>query len=233
MTGQLIIINMQEMKLCIGLNGAVMDHSYAKLGHLVEKFYVEWTWCFVSEYGMCLADDIPDFPLLRSGDELLMQSFLHAGYAGKELKKRLNECWLYLQVLYVSQVLTGCSTKLDIQAVRGTGRLVQNKYTWPNQGRPIDATWTLWKEALTLYLGASLNDAMTVEQTVHHWTEVQAWLWWFYDSRCDRLYKQGGQQWFFWSRAMAVRWYHARQPCEEPVLLDLQPATVHRQGAYQ
>jgi hypothetical protein len=46
---------MQEMKLCLGLNGAVMDHSYDKLGHLVEKSYVEWTWRFVSEYGMRLA----------------------------------------------------------------------------------------------------------------------------------------------------------------------------------
>jgi hypothetical protein len=27
--------------------------------------------------------------------------------------------------------------------------------------------------------------------------------------------------------------YHARQPCEAPVLLDLQPATVHRHGRYQ
>jgi hypothetical protein len=117
--GQLTIINMQEMKLCLGLNGAVMDHSYEKLGHLAKKSYVEWTWHFVSEYGMRLADDILDFPLFCTGDELLMQSFLRAGYAGKELK-HLNECCLYLQVLYVSEVLTGCGTKLDVQAVRGT-----------------------------------------------------------------------------------------------------------------
>jgi hypothetical protein len=52
MTGQLMIINRQEMKLCLGLNGAVMDHSYAKLGHLVKKAYIEWAWRFVSEYGM-------------------------------------------------------------------------------------------------------------------------------------------------------------------------------------
>ena len=85
---------------------------------------------------MRLADDIPDFPLLRSGDELLMQSFLRAGYAGKELK-RLNECRLYLQVLYVSEVLTGCGSKLDIQAVRGTGRLTRNKYTWQIRVDPL------------------------------------------------------------------------------------------------
>jgi hypothetical protein len=209
-----------------------MDHSYAKLGHLVEKSYVEWTWCFVSEYGMRLADDLPDFPQLHSGDDLLMQRFLRAGYAGKELKQ-INECWLYLQVFYVSEVLTGCGTKLDVQAVCGMERMEQNKYSWPNQGRPSDAAWTLWKEALIRSLGASPNDEMKVEQPVDHWTVVPTWLWWFYDPRCDQLYEQDRLQWFFWSRTTAVHWYHARQPCDAPILLDLQPATVHHHGSYQ
>jgi hypothetical protein len=74
---------------------------------------------------------------------------------------------------------------------------------------------------------------MTVKQSVYHWTVVPMWLRWFYDPRCNRLYEQNGQQWFFWSRAMAMWRYHARQPCNEPVLLDLRPATVHRQGGYQ
>ena len=52
MTGQLLMGNMQEMKLCLGLNGAVMDHSFEKLGHLVEKSFTEWTWGFLSSYGI-------------------------------------------------------------------------------------------------------------------------------------------------------------------------------------
>jgi hypothetical protein len=36
--------------------------------------------------------------------------------------------------------------------------LYEKKYSWPNQGRPIDAAWTLWKEALVRSLGASSND---------------------------------------------------------------------------
>jgi hypothetical protein len=79
MMGQLMIGNMQEMKLCLGLNGAVMDHSFEKLGHLVEKSFTEWTWVFLIGNGMRLADDIPDFEFFRTGDELLMQSFLRAG----------------------------------------------------------------------------------------------------------------------------------------------------------
>jgi hypothetical protein len=42
----------------------------------VEKSFTEWTWGFLSSYGMRLADDIPDFEFFRTGDELLMQRFL-------------------------------------------------------------------------------------------------------------------------------------------------------------
>ena len=112
MSGQLMIANLQEMKMYLGLNGPIFSHSYKRLGHLVERSYCQWTWEFLDTYGMRLDDNTPDFKFYREGDGLLMDAFLRAGYRGKDLK-RLNECRLYLRIVCNSEVLFGCGMKVD------------------------------------------------------------------------------------------------------------------------
>jgi hypothetical protein len=232
-TGELLRFNMQELKMMIGLNGTVTSHSYAMLGHLVDISYVQWTWKFMDEYGMRVVDDIPDLEFYRNGDELLMQCFLQAGYRDQQLKQ-LNDCRLFLRVAYVSEVLTGCGTKLDVAAIRGEERLQRNPHTWPNQGRPEQDAWDLWAEALAKSLGASADGDCTVEQSVSLWNQVPIWLYWFYDRYHDRLYERTEHdEWYYWMRSVHVNRYHQRQQCEAPDLLTLEPATVQNMRSYR
>jgi hypothetical protein len=231
MTGELTIGNLQEIKMYLGLNGTIFSHSYKTLGHLLEKSYCQWTWEFMDTCSMRLDNNIQDFKLYREGDGLLMDAFLRAGFRGKELK-RLNECHLYLRVVCISEVLFGCGTKVDPACLRGDRQLTRNTYHWPNQGRPIQESWTLWKTAVMKSLNVVDNE-LTIEQPVLHWTSIPPWSKWFYDPYSERLYELEDGDWFQWIKApFSVCKFHRRQVCRQaPVILDLEPATVQDQRA--
>jgi hypothetical protein len=65
----------------------------------------------MDEHEIRIEDTSPDFPLSRANDQLLIPLFYDKGIRGYDLY-RVNLCRLYLQVLTVSDVTTGCGTKI-------------------------------------------------------------------------------------------------------------------------
>ena len=62
-------------------------------------------------------------------------------------KKRINACWLYLQVTYVSDICTD-RKRIDFDANYCTGLVSSSTLTWPKQMMPNPTAWRLWRQAI-------------------------------------------------------------------------------------
>ena len=118
MTGQLIRQSVEASKLEIGCTGPLMSQSFKQVGILATSTWVTKTWEFLDANGMRLEDTCPEICSCRENDSLIIPSFLEAGFHGLALK-RLNLCRLYLQVVSVGELSTGCGMFLTKAAWEG------------------------------------------------------------------------------------------------------------------
>jgi hypothetical protein len=73
---------------------------------------------FMDAHQIRIEDTTPDFLLSRANDQLLIPLFHEKGIRDDHLH-RLNLCRLFLQVLTISDITTGCGTKITKAAWKG------------------------------------------------------------------------------------------------------------------
>ena len=80
---------------------------------IVTERWIKGIYKFCSKNSITIVDRNTKFaPLLREGDLLfLLYAFAHEGYSKYKLII-LNQCWLYLQILCLSDVMNGYSEGL-------------------------------------------------------------------------------------------------------------------------
>jgi hypothetical protein len=86
------------------------------LAPLAADSWIKSTWQFVQEYGIEIQDDIEEFWPLRDFDQLLIPTFYRLGYRGSDLV-RLNQCRLFLQVTWLSEIVTGDGKSIELHAI--------------------------------------------------------------------------------------------------------------------
>ena len=83
-----------------------------------------------------MEDGRGEFSLLWEKDTFLMEEFVHKGLWGAWLEQ-LNLCWLYLQVLTLAEISTGCGRFISLAVWKGTkDNECESQCDWPNQGKP-------------------------------------------------------------------------------------------------
>jgi hypothetical protein len=144
-------------------------------------------------YQIRIEDPSPDFSLSRANDQLLIPLFHETGIRDDQLH-RLNLCRPFLQVLTISDITTGCGTKITQAAWnrdRDTTRT--SCYQWPRQGPPSIQDWVLWRIRLQ-----SVNRLMS---TLGHWPPVEEQCRWFLYPPTERLYQKAGLETTYYPRA--------------------------------
>ena len=82
--------------------------------------------------------EVPELPLQRENDVLLIPLFGELGYTSQELVQ-LNRCRIFLKVISLSDIVTGCGTKIRLNCWNGnTDALWVSIYQWPRQTRPTE-----------------------------------------------------------------------------------------------
>ena len=81
-TGQLMRVSLENMKLELGLQGSVLNHDYSTYNHLVTKCWMEHLWEFTSKHSIEIDDEVGEIDLLRERDSTLTQKFLEATKGG-------------------------------------------------------------------------------------------------------------------------------------------------------
>jgi hypothetical protein len=145
--GHLSKCSAEHLKLEIGCNGPLFSSRFPLLSDVVTDSWWKCIWEFLFNNGMSLSDDLPDFPLYREHDSLIMERFLSVGFRGIALHT-LNTCRKYLKVLCLSELLLVDGSGFVPGILDGTADAAPSPFDWPEQGRPNYAAWCFWSRAV-------------------------------------------------------------------------------------
>ena len=110
--------------------------------------------------------------------------FQRAGFKGGELR-RLNICRMFLNVVMVADIATGCGSFISMSGWNGCiDETRPVRYDWPCQGEPSAKDWDLWRDALQL----ALCSRQWVLQRRLGWWFATALARWYYDERSKQLF---------------------------------------------
>lgn len=146
--GEKMKISFHQLVIELGMSAQPFQESYK-----ASKSHVTWSWlasvwekCKIYGVKIVMNNDSPLEPP-RERDKWLMKEFLRLGFSNKELE-RLNRVRLYMQVLFLSDVLGASGKVLDERYLQKRPR----HKTWSTlkfpQERPPHVDFILWQRAL-------------------------------------------------------------------------------------
>jgi len=114
----------------------------------VTETWLSHCWHLCVQRGISLTEDIQDFEIPHHQDRTLMDTFLSFGYCNTELAL-LNQCRMFLKVIFVSDICNGQGTAIEQQFWKGIAPAEHHDYRWPRVHQPTTNDWTAWQRALT------------------------------------------------------------------------------------
>jgi len=166
-TGKLICLGLETLRLELGLNGQPVSQDWQALHQLVTPTWLSHTWQFMTEYNICIEMSIPEIPLSREGNQLLMVHFFNAGICSKELAT-LNHCCIFLQVAMLVDILDGSGFYISNPMLVGhSNTTFTSGFTWPNQGQPTKKEWAQWYQGLQLAI--AVDNLGRFQQPLGRW----------------------------------------------------------------
>jgi hypothetical protein len=237
LTGELLRHSAQALRLEVGCNGSLMELPYSIFGPLACKTWMKHTWEFLCDSKVALHIDVPEFPLRRENDSLLIPLFVSLGYRGEKLVK-LNKCRMFLQVVTLSDICCGDGHSISHNSWHGIKSFTQKQfYLWPNQGTLSYLYWEEWRGAL----GKLCSGQRQLRSPLGRWLQRDS-TYYFYEEQTDRLYMSGSAGCFYFpripgrpSRSAVSRFLH-KYPCEDipatacPATVDLHRSYTHLTG---
>jgi Reverse transcriptase (RNA-dependent DNA polymerase) len=187
LTSSLIRHNCEAMKMEMGMNGYLFHHDPTIWDPIVTATWLKWTWKFAAQHRIHLRDDLPDFPIKREHDEILMQQFGTMGFRGQDLYK-LNICRIHLKAITLSDITDGNGERITDAAWTGQLSSAMNtQYQWPIQPRPPETFWVIWRQATHGFCERN----QVLKRKLGRWTSTGALtaVWWFCP-RNESLFKR-------------------------------------------
>ncbi|WP_317202409.1 hypothetical protein, partial [Janthinobacterium sp.] len=220
---------MEATKLEIGCEGSVLLKKFEDLGVLTTPTWLTHNWNFLSDNCMGIEDSVSELELQRENDQYLIRTFQQAGFKGVILK-RLNVCRLFLKVVTVSDISTGCGRYISTPGWKGEVDFTRaERYDWPYQGEPCARDWDFWRNAL---LKALCSRQRVLQRRLGRWLST-AVARWYYDDGSERLYEANNDRILMYhrvpghaSRSAAQRFQNPKQVEEVPAYAP--KATVER-----
>jgi len=84
-TGKLLCISLETMRIELGVNGQIFAQDWESLNLLTTTTWLSHTWKFQNKHGIWIEMTTPNIPLSREGDKLLTAAFYHAGICSNKL----------------------------------------------------------------------------------------------------------------------------------------------------
>jgi hypothetical protein len=157
-TGHLYRTSLEYLILELGMGTSLHQVDYERFNGLVTNSLVKSTWEFINHHKITLVHDIV-VPQNMTGGVLLMPILCQKDLQPQELKA-INQCRLYLNAYYLSDIATASGKSLSYHAWEGTPRFEGSTSlcNWPFQGYPSKSAWSVWRKTLTMsILGRGMN----------------------------------------------------------------------------
>lgn len=116
---------------------------------LTPSSWLQQLWKKLSIHHITLSKFNSAIPCPCEGDVALMDALLDAKVICREETECSNRCWLYLQVFFLSDIVSGNGKMLLLEAYNGK-QLPDwsSKWKWPRQSHPPKSHWKLWDIAV-------------------------------------------------------------------------------------
>ena len=172
--------------------------------------------------------EVPELPLQRENDVLLIPLFGELGYTSQELVQ-LNRCRIFLKVISLSDIVTGCGTKIRLNCWNGnTDALWVSIYQWPRQTRPTEDHWILWRQALSRICSRSVSLRTPLGLWLPTATPTL-----FFDRNENRIYRRTAFGCFYYRTTNQRASRQSMGRYGFPQLAESIPATASPATAYQ
>jgi hypothetical protein len=146
-TGHFMQASHSLFLLELGISLQPLQESFDKCSFLSTYSWMKMVWEKISKFGVRTV--IPDtgmaFP--REGDQFIMQAFFKKGYS-REILLRLNRVRIYLQALFISDILTASGNKINTEmTAQSMTQRKQLRLRWPIE-HPTGPDFQLWRDAV-------------------------------------------------------------------------------------
>jgi hypothetical protein len=174
--GSLYRTSFEVMLIELGMGTDLTSMETTTMSFLATDSLIKSSLLFLRKHNIELRHDI-SLPFLRSADKILMNSFIQLSPSLDDLRA-LNNCRLYLQVMFLSEICTGDGLELTHEAWSGQRLDVPQKIaSWPKQNKPLTREWQTWQLFLKK---AFLHRGLKLRETLGHWSrEDNQWEWYF------------------------------------------------------
>ena len=164
-------------------------------------------WCVMSTLKISFQMPQLEEDLLssRDNDSFFMDAAVCCDFTSAQLQS-LNRCRLFLQILWISDVLTGEGKRIRRAVWDGKREIHYGwDYNWPNQGAPPRSDWQTWRACLGTIFDVPSRDR---EIKVCYWVGGGARsrdMQWFYQEEEDRIYRARGDVFLIFSALPTLR----------------------------
>ena len=148
--GQTLKASLEAIQIEVGSKEQFFSLSYEKYGFLTPFSWLATLWDALYSYGISLKPGTWNLKLPRTNDLALMDAVVDSNLFNRQEIEKINHCRLYLQVFFLSDIVSGNGQYIIPELVRGE-RFHQwnSKWQWPRQPRPPKSSWSLWDIAIT------------------------------------------------------------------------------------
>jgi hypothetical protein len=130
----------------VGIDTNITNVDFTKYNILATNSLIKSTWSFLYEHKIIIDHNIT-VPKNTIYDNPIMAQFIQVPVTLEEISA-LNQCRLYLQAYFISDLATASGETLSHHAWEGTRRIFgkTNHCKWPEQGNPSKASWDIWRK---------------------------------------------------------------------------------------
>lgn len=165
-----------------GLGPNFFSHKYSSIhAGIMTNGFIRFLWEFISQTNIQLVTTTPPqshFP----ADFYLMEHFLVLDPSNPQVAD-FNACRKYLQAETFSNIITLDGKQLRYDAWNGNS--IQPSKLWPNQPRPTNSAWTVWRQYISEITSCSTTGTLLRPQYVT--VNLEQWDW-FLHASSDTIY---------------------------------------------
>ena len=186
--GQLLWVSLAWAQYTAGTGVSNLEDTTTKLPHLESNYLLSLRDYLASTGGSLELKD--DFVIAKQQDqdEFLMTVALDSKRFKPAQLKRINYCWMYINVLLVSGIATAKGDYIDSKMFLGEAQPMSTKHK-VNQPKPNAKAWKQWRRLLLLITHTlpSLKLKTPMGQWLVQWNQLQCKWPFLFDASWDIL----------------------------------------------
>ena len=199
MVGKLLLMELEAASVELGVDGNMFDLSYDRWEYLLTDCWLKSTWKFCSDHSIVLRGNYDPPTPQRIHDYSIMRKLVteYREMFTKGELRTINRCRLYLQVMFISDIVSGEGKHVTLKYLHGIkDSFRRSRWVWPLQLRPTGREWKVWQKAVQLIVTSRVSGGRRLSSPIGAWTQPSHQQFsWFYSPSVSAVFRKCGNSW--------------------------------------